>query len=87
MSFIEKIKKIAKSDLKTIVLPEGTDIRVLKGGVKAIDEGYAKVIFIGNKEEILNLAKENDIETSKLEIVDPANSEKAEVYANLLFEI
>ena len=87
MSFIENIKNIAKSDLKTIVLPEGNDIRVLKGGVKAIDEGYAKVIFIGNKENILNLAKENDIKTSKLEIVDPANSEKAEVYANLLFEL
>lgn len=87
MSFIENIKKIAKSDLKTIVLPEGNDIRVLKGGVKAIDEGYAKVIFIGNKEDILNLAKENSIDTSKLEIVDPANSEKAEVYANLLFEL
>ena len=87
MSFIENIKNIAKSDLKTIVLPEGTDIRVLKGGVKAINEGYAKVIFVGNKEEILNLAKENDIETSKLEIVDPANSEKVEEYANLLFEL
>ena len=47
MSFIENIKKLAKSDIKTIVLPEGTDERVLLGGVKAIEEGYAKVIFVG----------------------------------------
>lgn len=87
MSFIENIKNIAKSDLKTIVLPEGTDIRVLKGGVKAIEEGYAKVIFIGNKEEILKLASENNIDSSILQIIDPANSEKTEEYANALFEL
>lgn len=87
MSFIDSIKEIAKSDLKTIVLPEGTDERVLKGGVKAIEEGYAKVIFVGDKEEILKLANENNIDSSKLQIVDPKTSEKREEYTNTLFEL
>ena len=87
MSFIDGIKAKAKSDLKTIVLPEGNDIRVLKGGVQAIDEGYAKVIFVGNEEEILNLAKENNIDESKLQIVDPSKSSKTAEYANTLFEL
>ena len=30
MSFIDEIKQRAKNDLKTIVLPEATDIRVLQ---------------------------------------------------------
>ncbi len=30
MNFIEKIKERAKSDIKTIVLPEAEDIRTLK---------------------------------------------------------
>ena len=30
MSFIDEIKSRAKSEIKTIVLPEATDIRVLK---------------------------------------------------------
>ena len=87
MSFIENIKNTARADLKTIVLPEGTDIRVLQGGVQAVEEGYAKVIFVGNKEERGKLAKENNIDASKLQIVDPATSEKAEEYANVLFEL
>ena len=87
MSFIENIKNIAKSDLKTIVLPEGTDERVLKGGLTAIEEGYANVIFVGNKDEILKKAKEINIDVSKLHIIDPGNSEKTEEYANKLYEL
>ena len=87
MSFIENMKSIAKSDIKTIVLPEGNDERVLLGGVKAIEEGYAKVIFVGNEEEILKIAQENNIDSSKLQIIDPAKSEKTSEYANKLFEL
>ena len=87
MSFIEKIKTIAKTDIKTIVLPEGNDARVLLGGVKAIEEGFAKIIFVGNEEEILKLAKENNIDASKLQIIDPAKSEKTAEYAAKLFEL
>ena len=87
MAFVDNIKNIAKSDLKTIVLPEGTDSRVLTGGIKAVNEGYAKVVFVGNKEEILKTAKENNIDSSKLEIIDPADSEKTEEYADKLYEL
>ena len=87
MSFIENMKSIAKSNLKTIVLPEGNDERVLLGGVKAIEEGYAKVIFVGNEEEILKVAKENNIDESKIEIIDPAKSDKTAEYAKKLFEL
>ena len=30
MSFIEKIKEQAKKELKTIVLPEASDVRIIK---------------------------------------------------------
>ena len=87
MSFIENIKELAKLDIKTIVLPGGTDERVLKGGIKAIEEGYAKVIFVGNEKEILSLAKENNIDSEKLQIIDPTKSTKTEEYAKMLFEL
>ena len=87
MTFIENIKNIAKSDLKTIVLPEATDERILKGGMIAIEEGYANIIFVGNKNEILKKAEEINIDISKLQIIDPANSEKTKEYADKLFEL
>ena len=54
MDFIEKIKNRARQEIKTIVLPEAEDIRVLKATEMAIKEKYANIILVGNKEKILN---------------------------------
>ncbi len=87
MQFIENIKQRAKQDIKTIVLPEADDIRVLKATEQVTAQEYANVILIGNKEEIVKKAIENKIDISKAEIVDPNNSEKYDEYANLLYEL
>ena len=52
MGFIDDIKNRAKKDIKTIVLPEATDIRVLKATEKIGKEGFAKVILIGDEEKV-----------------------------------
>ncbi len=44
MSFIDEIKNRAKQEIKTIVLPEATDIRILKAAQIVEKERYAKVI-------------------------------------------
>ena len=59
MSFIEEVKQRAKKELKTIILPEATDIRVLKATETVLKEGYAKIALIGNESEIVSKAKEN----------------------------
>ncbi len=87
MQFIENIKQRAKQDIKTIVLPEADDIRVLKATEQVTAQEYANVILIGNKEEIEKKATENKIDISKAEIVDPSNSEKYDEYVNLLYEL
>ncbi len=87
MQFIENIKQRAKQDIKTIVLPEANDLRVLKATEQVIEQGYANIILIGNKKEIEQKAQENKIDISKAEIVEPSNSGKYEEYANLLYEL
>ncbi len=87
MQFIESIKQRAKKDIKTIVLPEADDIRVLKATEQVMAQGYANVILIGNKEMITEKSRENKIDISKAEIVDPSNSEKYDEYVNLLYEL
>ena len=87
MSFIDDIKNRARKDIKTIVLPEATDERVLRGGMQAIEEGYAKIIFVGNDEEIRKIAEGNNIDISKAEIINPEKTGKAEEYANSLYEL
>ena len=87
MTFIETIKQKAKQDIKTIILPESEDIRVLKATEKALKEEYAKIILIGNVEEVQNRAKENNVDISNAQIIDPNTSERYEEYVNLFYEL
>ena len=50
-------------------------------------EGFANIVLVGNKEEILNLAKGNDLDISKATIKDPESSGKNEEYAEKLYEL
>lgn len=87
MSFVQDIMNRAKKEIKTIVLPEATDIRTLKATDIILKEGFCKVILIGNKDEIINIASENNFDISKAEIVEPNNSEDYEEYANAFYEL
>lgn len=87
MSFINDIKQRAKQDIKTIILPESNDIRVIKATEQVLKEGYSDIILIGNKEEIKKLAQENNIDISKAKIVDPLKSEKFSEYAEKFYEL
>ncbi len=51
MSFINEIKEKAKKTIKTIILPETEDVRVLKAAEKIKNEAYANIILIGNEKD------------------------------------
>ena len=87
MGFIDTIKDRAKKDIKTIVLPESEDIRTLEATQKVLNEGYSKIILIGNEESILKLAKENNFNIDGAIIVDPLKSNKYEEYVNKFYEL
>lgn len=87
MSFIEEVKQRAKQEIKTIVLPEAKDIRILQATEQVLKEQYANIVLIGNPEKIEKKAKENNIAIKGAQIVDPNNSEKYDSYTNLLYEL
>ena len=87
MNFIENIKQRAKRDIKTIILPETEDIRILQAAEKILKEGFANIILIGNEEETKKLARDNNINIDGAKIVNPCNSEKYEEYVNCFYEL
>ena len=87
MSFIEQIKQRAKQEIKTIVLPEATDTRILEAAQIIKEEGYAKVILIGNEEDVRKLAQERNIDLGETKIIDPAKSNETKRYAEELYEL
>lgn len=87
MSFIEKIKEKAKSNIKTIVLPEGEEIRTLKAAEIINKEKFAKVVLIGNQEKIKEILTRENINIGDIQVIEPEKSEKKEEYANALYEL
>ena len=87
MSFIEQIKERAKTEIKTIVLPEATDPRILEAAQIVKNEGYAKVILIGNEEVVKKIANDKKINIEGTNIIDPSKSEKKGLYAKELYEL
>jgi len=87
LTFIENIKEKAKKDIKTIILPEAEDIRVLRATEQIIKEGFAKVILIGDTTQIKEDASKNNLNISDAEIINPKTSDKFEEYANSLYEL
>ena len=85
MSFIDRIKERAKSDKKTIILPESMDKRTMEAADKILKEGIANLIIIGNDKEISENSVGFDI--SGATIIDPATSELTEDLINKLVEL
>ncbi len=87
MNFIESIKQRARKNIKTIVLPESSDVRVIKAAEIATKEKYAKIILLGEENKIKKLADDNNIDLSEVEFINPKTSELKEEYSQKLFEL
>lgn len=87
MKFIEQIKQRAKKDIKTIILPEAEDKRVLEAASKVAKEGFANIILLGNKEQIEKDCSNYNFDLSKIKIIDVKSSDKKKDYANKLYEL
>ncbi len=88
MDLVSKIKANAQKHGMRIVLPEGTEIRTLKAADQVIAEGLAKVILIGNPDQIAAMAKENNLKNiGEAKIVNTLSHAKKDEYIDLLVEI
>ncbi len=88
MKLIKEIKKSAKLKGKTIVLPEGTEERTLQAANEILENEIAKIILLGDKNEISNKSKEFGLEyISRATVINPKDSNKRDAYADLMVEI
>lgn len=81
--FLDSMIARAKADKKTIVLPEGNDIRTLKAAEAILAEGIADLIVLGDADDIT--AAGCNLEGAR--IVDFRTSELREPYAEKLAEL
>jgi malate dehydrogenase (oxaloacetate-decarboxylating)(NADP+) len=78
----------AKCDPKRIVFPEGDNEKILRATSILVEEGIAKPILIGNHDKITAKMEELGLDLNgSVPIIDPANFEKSEEYAQELFRL
>ena len=87
MSFIDEIKNRAKNDVKTIALPEASDIRTIEAASMALKEGVANIILIGDEHEINKLANDNNLDISKAQIINPQTSDRYNDYVEKFYKL
>ncbi len=85
MGFLEQICERAKKDIKTIVLPESSDIRTIKAAAAIQERRLANLVLVGKEAEIKKLSGGLDI--SKARIADPESSDKFGEYTQAFYEM
>ncbi|MBQ8873574.1 MAG: phosphate acetyltransferase [Clostridia bacterium] len=85
MNILEQIKVKAAALHKTIVLCEGEDSRVVKAAQDATKEGIAKIVLLGDIDQIT--AANPDIDLTGVEAINPLTSDKLPAYNAKLCEL
>lgn len=82
---INNIIERAKISKRKIVLPESMDIRILKAAAIATEQEIADIILIGKKEDLIQILAQNNIDISKITIIDPKESPDRRRYIEALY--
>lgn len=87
MSIIDKIKSKARSDIKSIVFPEGDEPRTVKAAQLLVRDRLVRPVLLGDPEKIRKAADEQGVDLAGIGTVDPDNSPDAAGYAQVLYEL
>lgn len=85
MGFIDVIKERARSNKKTIVLPETEDRRTYEAAAQILKEGIADLVLVGSEEAVKKGGEGLDLTGAV--VVDPAASDKTQSYIDKLVEL
>ncbi|MEV8567754.1 phosphate acetyltransferase [Streptomyces sp. NPDC051322] len=87
MMFAHDLLETARADRRRVVLPEGTEERVLRAADVLLRRGVCDLTLLGDVDTIRKKAADLGVDLLKADIVDPETSELrqrfAEVYAKL----
>ena len=72
----------ARADIQHIVLPEGTEERILRAAEILTLRGVAELTLLGNKDDIQQKIQALGLHMQGINIIDPLHSELREAYAD-----
>lgn len=88
MTLFERLTKRAQENPQRLVLPESLEPRTMEAADRVIEQGIARVTFVGNRGKIV--AKAEDLgfpNIAKADFIDPDDKDTVEPFALLLAEL
>ena len=76
----------ASADPRSVVFPEGEEPKIIRAAQICVDEGIARPILLGRRENIERIAAQNAISLEEISIEDPETSPRRETYVRHLWE-
>jgi phosphate acetyltransferase len=87
LMFKYRLFQKARENIKTIVLPESGDERILRASEIIIRSRVAKIILLGDKNQIIKHSKSIGLDISKATIVNPNDSYLIKKYGKILYNL
>ncbi len=87
MNILEQIQDRARLLKRHIILAEGTDPRMVEAARELKEKDVCEITLIGNRAEVERLAAAQGLSLKAREIVDPAQSEWLDGFANEFFQM
>ena len=85
--YLTDVMNKASKNVKTIVLPEGEDNRVLKAAHIVAEAKAAKIIILGDEAEIKKHFEENAWSMEDIKVIKPETDENLQKYTKLLYDL
>ncbi|MEE6274257.1 phosphate acetyltransferase [Georgenia wangjunii] len=81
LMFESELLERARGDRQHIVLPEGTDDRILRAASTLLSRGVADLTLLGNEQAVRGRARELGLDLDAAPVIDPRSSELLERFA------
>lgn len=85
--FERRLVERAAADRRRIVLPEGTDERILRATQVLVRRGVADIVLLGDVAQVRSRADGLGVELDTVDVVDPTADDRLEQYAERYVEL
>jgi phosphate acetyltransferase len=82
LMFEHQLAEDARASGAHIVLPEGTEPRILQAADAVLSRGLARLTLLGSEDAVRDAAQDLVVDLAKADVVDPETSELRELFAH-----
>lgn len=87
MDLLNRIRLKASGKNSHIIFPEGDDERIIKAAEILIKDNISRITLLANQKQIAEKAKNLGVDLKKINIIDPAESDRIESYTLEYFKL